>query len=81
MKFIDSISFERRLVGSGEYNDQGQEIKTPETRIKVSTLAKEKVKAAEVLAKLLGYDKQEKESESQYKKIFQNAILKMKAKK
>jgi phage terminase small subunit len=81
MKFIDSISFERRLVPSGEFNDLGQEIKTPETKIKVSTLAREKVRAADLLAKLLGYDKIEKESESQYKKVFHDAIAKMKTKK
>ena len=81
MKFIDSISFERRLSGTGEFNDEGQEIKEPETKLKVTTLAKEKVKAAELLAKLLGYDKQEKESENQYKKVFQDAIAKMKLKK
>jgi phage terminase small subunit len=81
MKFIDSISFERRLVGSGDYDDQGKEKRIAETRIKVATLAKEKVRATELLAKLLGYDKQEKESESQYKKVFQDAIAKMKLKK
>lgn len=78
MKFIDSISFERRAVGTGKYNDEGNEIMIPETRMKVSTLAKEKVRAADLLAKLLGYDKKESDKESPYKKIFNEAIAKMK---
>ena len=77
MKFIDSISFERRLSGNGQFNDEGKEIMVPETRIKVSTLAKEKVKAADLLSKLLGYDRIEKESESPYKKIFTEAIARI----
>lgn len=81
IKFIDSISFERRLVGSGQFNKMGNEIQVPQTKIKVSTLAKEKVRAAELLAKLLGYDQKEKDAEKPYQKVFQDAIAKMKLKK
>ena len=54
MKFIDSINVEKRT----EYIfDGNQKIAVPVVRMKLGTLAREKVKAIELIAKMLGLDK------------------------
>jgi phage terminase small subunit len=65
IKFLDGITHENTEFG---------------VRLKVSTLAKEKIKALEFIAKMMGFDKDEGARERPYEAIMAAALLEMKKK-
>jgi phage terminase small subunit len=81
IKFIDNISFERRLESTGRYDENGNEEKTPVVKLKVGSLGREKTKAIELLYKMLGFDKQATTGANALETAMQTAIAKFKEEK
>jgi phage terminase small subunit len=71
IKFIDAVSFERTVETDyeGKLDAEGNYPEKPTTKLKVTTLAKEKTKALDSLVKLLGYDKLESGATSSTKAL------------
>lgn len=78
MKFIDSMSVEKSFQEFRETDEETGKVRLtlkPIMKFKVTTLGREKVKALEMLARLLGYDKEASNGVPEYQRSLDEALL------